>query len=286
MPTYGEYWPKAAQRWEAMQRTKMTALTATAKKAVANKLRYQNVSQKTGVPWAVIAAIHMRESDMDFSTQLGQGDPLNQVSTHVPKGMGPYRGPDAWDRAAIEALEHDGLDTVKDWRIEKALYFCEKYNGWGYWNKGRVSPYVWAGSDQYISGKFVADGQYSTSAVDTQLGCAPLLKTIMELDGSAIFPREEGEGPAPQPEPIPQPTPIPTPEPLPVPLPQEPTMGALPWATIIPLVLRYAPQVFSLLPIVSQIIKDWPKIVAASPNGLGKLDIAALIEQFTTDQKT
>lgn len=62
---------------------------------------------------------------------------------------------------------------------------------------------------------------------------------------------------------------------------QEHQMPALPWATIIPLVLRYGPIVFSLFPIVSQIIQDWPKIKAASPNGLGKLDIDELIKQFT-----
>jgi len=286
MPTYGEYWPTAAKRWDAMQRTRMSALTTAAKKVASNRLRYQNVANKTGAPWAVIACIHMRESDFNFGTQLGQGDPLGQVSTHVPKGMGPYHGPDAWDRAAIEALEHDGLDKVKDWRIEKALYYFEKYNGWGYWNKGRVSPYVWAGSDQYVSGKFVADGQYSSSAVDQQLGCGPLLKTIMEPDGSAVIPREEGDGPIPQPEPIPEPIPVPIPVPEPIPQPEKPPMGAIPWTTIIPLVLRYAPQVFSLLPIIMQVIQDWPKIKAASPNGLGKLDIAALIEQFTGDQKT
>lgn len=280
MPTYGEYWPRAAKRWEAMQRTRMSALTAAAKKAVANRLRYQNVANKTGVPWAVIACIHMRESDFNFGTQLGQGDPLGQVSTHAPKGMGPYFGADAWDRAAIEALEHDGLDRVKDWRIEKALYYFEKYNGWGYANKGRVSPYVWAASDQYDRGKFTSDGNYNSAAIDEQLGCAPLLKTIMELDGSAIIPREEGDGVVPQPEPEPIPEPIPTPEPIPQP--QEPTM---PWATLIPIVLRYAPQVIAVLPIISQIIKDWPKIKAASPEGLGKLDIAALIEQLAGDQK-
>lgn len=62
-------------------------------------------------------------------------------------------------------------------------------------------------------------------------------------------------------------------------------MPALPWATIIPLILRFGPQVFSLLPIISQIVRDWPKIKAASPEGLGKLDIPNLIEQFTNQPK-
>src|ERR1700748_3068723 len=56
----------------------------------AAKARYQVISQTTGVPWFVIAVIHEREADQDFTRQLGQGDPLNQVSRHVPRGRGPW----------------------------------------------------------------------------------------------------------------------------------------------------------------------------------------------------
>jgi lysozyme family protein len=230
MPTYGEYWPAAAKRWDAMQRTRMSALTAAANKAITNKHHYMEAAHKTGVPWAVIACIHMRESDFDFSAQLAQGDPLNKVSTHVPRGMGPYFGEDAWDRAAIEALERDGLDSVKDWRIEKALYYFEKYNGWGYFSKGRVSPYVWAGSNQYVSGKYVSDGVYDAGAVDQQLGCAPLLRTIIELDATAAIPREEGDG---QLEPTPEQEPIPVPTQPPVIMPPPPRVDANIFADVI-----------------------------------------------------
>ncbi len=52
----------------------------------------------------------------------------------------------------------------------------EQYNGLGYASKGLPSPYIWAGTDQYTKGKYVADHVYDPNAVDQQLGCAGLLK--------------------------------------------------------------------------------------------------------------
>src|SRR6185369_1832675 len=56
-----------------------------------------------------------------------------------------------------------------------ALTMLEKYNGLGYAAKGVPSPYIWAGTNQYQSGKYVRDHVYDPNAVDTQLGCAGLL---------------------------------------------------------------------------------------------------------------
>jgi hypothetical protein len=54
----------------------------------------------------------------------------------------------------------------------------EKYNGLGYANKGIPSPYLWAGTDQYIKGKYVQDGKFNANYVDQQLGCAGILKFL------------------------------------------------------------------------------------------------------------
>lgn len=203
-PTYGKRWPVYARQWDAMQRTRLTETRKAAQRLLASKERYQTVEAKTGVPWWLIAVLHERESGADFSTQLAQGDPLDKVSTHVPKGQGPYFGPDAWERAALIALETDGLNKVKDWRLEKALFFAEKFNGFGYANHGVVSPYLWAGSDQYKSGKFISDGAYSSTAVDKQLGVAPLIKTLAELDPTIELVREtrDDQPPPPAPKPV------------------------------------------------------------------------------------
>jgi hypothetical protein len=62
------------------------------------------------------------------------------------------------------------------------------YNGAGYARKGRPSPYVLAGTQFYKSGKYVADGRYSASAVDRQLGIAPVMKRVLELTAASEQP--------------------------------------------------------------------------------------------------
>src|SRR5262245_4146660 len=184
---YGSRWPQLAKWWDTAAITNAAEVAAVAKRLVAAKARYQGVEAKTGVPWWLIAAIHQREASQNFNTQLAQGDPLNQVSTHVPKGMGPFS---TWEEGAIAALKHEGMPSVTDWRLEKALYWQEKYNGWGYLSRGIPSPYVWGATSVQRPGKFVADGQWSPTTMDRQLGCAAMIKGMMEIDPSIKFIRE------------------------------------------------------------------------------------------------
>src|ERR1700754_4869774 len=80
-----------AARWTAARMTRASEFTAVAKRLAAPeaKARYLMIAAATGVPWFVIAVIYERESSQRWDRQLAQGDPLNQVSTHVPKGLGP-----------------------------------------------------------------------------------------------------------------------------------------------------------------------------------------------------
>ena len=149
-----------------------------------NKARYEQVSRTTNVPWSVIAVLHQRESDADFRTYLGNGEPLNRKTRLVPAGRGPFS---TWEEGAIDALQFDGLDKVRDWTPERACYEVEKFNGFGYRGKHINSPYLWSFSNAYSSGKYVADGRFSASAVDEQCGAIPVLKRIMELDSSVQF---------------------------------------------------------------------------------------------------
>jgi len=170
----------------------------------AAKARYQSVSIKTGVPWFVIAVIHERESSQDWAGSLAQGDPWNRVSVHVPVGRGPFR---SWEEAAIDALVNCAPHAArnKDWSIGGTLAKLEEYNGLGYAARGRPSAYIWSGTDQYKSGKYVRDGVYDPEAVDSQLGCAGLLMAMMALDptitftGATIRPVKSGPAPAPIP---------------------------------------------------------------------------------------
>ena len=136
--------------------------------------------------WFVIAALHNRESDADFRTYLGNGEPLNRTTRLVPAGRGPFA---TWEAGAIDALRHDGLDRVTTWSPERACYEIEKFNGFGYRNRTPPvnSPYLWSFSNNYQSGKYVADGHFDPNVVDSQCGAIPIIKQIMALDPSAVF---------------------------------------------------------------------------------------------------
>jgi lysozyme family protein len=175
-----------AKRWANAKLTRNFASVARYLTAPNAKARYQAVSAKTGVPWAVIAVIHERECSRDWTGSLAQGDPWNRVSVHVPAGRGPFR---SWEEAAIDALVNCAPYAArnKDWSIGRALTMLEQYNGLGYAARRRPSPYIWSGTDQYRSGKYVRDGVYDPDVIDSQPGCANLLMAMMALDPTIAF---------------------------------------------------------------------------------------------------
>jgi len=75
----------------------------------------------------------------------------------------------------------------RDWSIGGTLTKLEEYNGLGYAARRQPSPYIWSGTDQYRSGKYIRDGVYDPNAVDNQLGCAGLLLAMMALDPGIQF---------------------------------------------------------------------------------------------------
>lgn len=159
-------------------------INEVAQRLVSAKARYQTVEAKTGVPWAVIAVIHERESSQSWAASLAQGDPWNRVSVHVPRGRGPFA---SWEAAAEDALALEHAITWPDWSISGSLTFLERYNGLGYANMGLPSPYIWAATDQYHSGKYIADGHFDPNAIDHQLGCAGLIASMAAIDPSITF---------------------------------------------------------------------------------------------------
>lgn len=145
------------------------------------KERYQTVENATHVPWAVVAVIHQRESSQSWAASLAQGDPWNRASVHVPAHRGPFP---SWEAAAEDALVICPPHAAHwpDWSIGGTLVLLEQYNGLGYAAMGRPSPYVWAATDQYLSGKYIADGHYDPHAIDHQTGCAALLQRMTLID--------------------------------------------------------------------------------------------------------
>lgn len=141
---------------------------------------YQEISEKTGIPPKLIAAIHYRESSCNFSTYLQNGDPLGEKTIHEPKGILYYTFEDA---AVAALLDKKGIRNACNLSSQSndmvaMLTFAESYNGIGYYKKGRVSPYAFSGTNVYSSGKYVGDGVYDGNVIDKQPGVYALLMAL------------------------------------------------------------------------------------------------------------
>src|SRR5262245_66638906 len=77
---YRDKWPEYAQQWDRMKirANREAEFERIAKRLISHKERYQKVEKDTGVPWWMIAVLHLRESDANFNTYLGNGEPLNR----------------------------------------------------------------------------------------------------------------------------------------------------------------------------------------------------------------
>jgi lysozyme family protein len=186
-------WQKAIVRAESLAEAKRIAQQLSS-----NKARYEVVSNKTGVPWFVIASIHHMESDCDWKTHLHNGDSLNARTHQVPAGR-PVAGnpPFTWEESAIDALGYDHFVNEKDWCIEHILFMLEKYNGFGYRNHGYLSCYVWAGTTVQTKGRYVSDGKFDTEGWSNRVGCAAIIETLINT-GEVSFDNKPAE-PAPTP---------------------------------------------------------------------------------------
>ena len=147
--------------------------------------RYQRVESMRvpGCPAPVVFALHMRESTWSFAKHLHEGSPLTARTRWVPKGR-PLTGkpPYSWETSAEDALyilkkyqapaKWQSIDSMVDW--------IERYNGLGYrtYHPTVPSPYLVAGSNLQRPGKYVADGKFSRTEMDRQLGCLTVLKEI------------------------------------------------------------------------------------------------------------
>ena len=186
--TYADLWSNVSIEDEP-------TVNAVADKIIANKDTYMKAQRASGIWWPVIAAIHNMESSLSFFRHLHNGDPLTGKTVNVPSGR-PKTGspPYTWEESAADALsmkltdEVDYLDTP-----EEILWFCERYNGWGYQlgagqntTPAKRSPYLWSKTNHWIKGKYVADGRFDANAGSSQVGVAAILKAL-EDKGSITF---------------------------------------------------------------------------------------------------
>lgn len=172
---YSEHWAKLE-----INSAKLGQFQAAAHKITAGMAVYKSLESQTGIPWYFIGLLHYRESDCNFHTHLHNGDSLNARTYHVPAGR-PRTGnpPFTFEFSALDALsDYKGQDWTKE-TIEKISFNSERFNGFGYRMHGVPSAYLYAGTNQYTRGKYVSDGVWSASTVDTQLGCMGILKIIL-----------------------------------------------------------------------------------------------------------
>ncbi|MCJ2057186.1 peptidoglycan-binding protein [Methylobacterium sp. J-048] len=191
MPSFKDFQDDYEQIWASLQirPEKLALVRKLAQQLASGKSRYQEIESRTGVPWWFIGLCHYRESSFNFDTYLGNGQPLERRTTIVPKGRGPFTGPQAFAEGAIDALRLEGLVGVSDWSTPRALYRLEGFNGYGYHGKEVNSPYLWGGSTAYgppsaRGGKFVRDHVFDPNAIDTQIGTGVILKSLIDIDAS------------------------------------------------------------------------------------------------------
>lgn len=162
-----------------MHVTRPDDVERAARRVEAGLERYTAAAKATGVPAALIGALDYRESDCDPHAGLGQGDRWDRVSTHVPRGKGPFA---SWEAAAEFYLHFDHIDRPPaPWGWEVACYTGEDWNGFGYRAHGEHTPYNWGGTSAQQRGKFTADGHYDASAWDTQVGIIPIMRRLVAL---------------------------------------------------------------------------------------------------------
>ena len=131
---------------------------------------------KVNFPVDLMFALHFRESSLDFKGVLHNGERIlgtGRKTKLVPAGRGPFL---TWEEAAVDALMMKKSIFPREWTLASKLEFAEKFNGLGYRNTSEFSPYVFAGTNFHDeTGKYVADGKYSSTAPEKQLGVAAIL---------------------------------------------------------------------------------------------------------------
>jgi lysozyme family protein len=144
--------------------------------------RLERVAEAVNTPWPIIGVFWLLETGGNFTTHLHNGDPLTGPTVHVPAGRGwpAPEGVDAWEFSAVDAITLHRLNNLEGLQIGDILGRLERANGIGYQRRGFFSPYLWAGTDLYEKGKYVADGHFDPEAKSKQSGAAALLRRLQD----------------------------------------------------------------------------------------------------------
>jgi lysozyme family protein len=143
---------------------------------------YEKLEDDVCVPWYFIGVIHALEASFNFEAHLHNGDPLKARTVQVPKGRPvKWNPPSDWQSSAKDALQYEKYTDHTDWNLAKMLFRLEGYNGFRSRELHSTnSPYLWSFSNHYSGGKFIADNEWSASAVSQQCGAAVMIKTMAD----------------------------------------------------------------------------------------------------------
>lgn len=198
-PTLAQMRPVYGRLWTGMviDADRVPAIDRVAKRILAHKAIYQLIEAHTGVPWALVGCWHYRESNLDLTTYLGNGDPLDHPTEHVPANRGPFfthpgEMLSAFVRGAIDAIELMGYQKVRFDSLEACAYYTEAWNGWGYFYHDQNSGYLWGLTKQHVKGRYIRDRVYDPEAPDRQIGVMPLLARLRALDPTVTLTHSPG----------------------------------------------------------------------------------------------
>lgn len=149
------------------------------KKLLANKPYYDSIERDVEVPWWFVGILHYMEANLNMDKQILNGQPWKKSTRQNGKTFGPYP---SWHQSAIDALQNDKIIGISNWSIANTLRLAEVYNGLGYANRELDSPYLWAGTNHEIIGKFDSDGEFNEKLKSKQIGFAPILAQLIKLN--------------------------------------------------------------------------------------------------------
>ena len=169
----------ALWREASIKPDRLVEVARVGSRIVANRARYESI--QVGVPWYLIGVIHEREASGRFDRHLANGDPLTSRTVNAPAGR-PVIGspPFTWEDAARDALIHNGIARRLNGTLEAMLDALERYNGLGYRNRNVLSPYIWGATTRQQPGKYIKDGIFDPTVMDTQIGCAAILMWLAD----------------------------------------------------------------------------------------------------------
>lgn len=188
MPSFNQYKDGYLALWKGMRVTKTTEARQQVAAILRGRDRLMAVQKITNVPWYVIGILMVREAglvsgNLDWRAVLHNGERIvgtGRKTRLVPAGRGPFK---TWEEAAVDAIRVEGYGGL-DWHDPSVLpavvaWVLEKFNGFGYRNKGIPSPYLWGGTSVQKRGKYVRDGVFSYAVMDPQIGGMALLWILL-----------------------------------------------------------------------------------------------------------